>query len=77
MRASYVIPDDPAAVGEAVDQGVPLSRLARGCAVARSLQAFAKHLVDGAQRPRRDAEHDAPLFARLFSRGATPKLKSM
>ncbi len=77
MHAAHVIADDPATVGEAVDQGVPLSRLSRNCGVARSLQAFAKQLVDGETRPRRDSERDAPLLARLFSRGAAPKLKSM
>ncbi|KVD80639.1 pilus assembly protein [Burkholderia sp. ABCPW 14] len=77
VRAAHVIPDDPATVGEAVDQGVPLSRLARNSGVARSLQAFAKRLVDGGQRPRRDSTRDTPLIARLFSRSATPKLKSM
>ncbi|OMU47833.1 pilus assembly protein [Burkholderia pseudomallei] len=76
-RAAHVIADDPATVNEAVDQGVPLSRLSRNCGVARSLQAFARQLAEGEQRPRRDSARDAPLLARFFSRGAAPKLKSM
>lgn len=76
-RAAHVIADDPATVNEAVDQGVPLSRLSRNCGIAHSLQAFARQLAEDEQRPRRDSTRDAPFLARLFSRGAAPKLKSM
>ncbi|MGR8031871.1 AAA family ATPase, partial [Burkholderia pseudomallei] len=41
------------------------------------LQAFARQLAEGEQRPRRDSARDAPPLARFFSRGAAPKLKSM
>lgn len=77
MQASHVIPEDVDTVLESVNQGHPISRLARNCAVARAVQGCAKQLVEGEVRQGRGAERNEPLIARLFGRGATPKLKSM
>ncbi|AOK19063.1 pilus assembly protein [Burkholderia cepacia] len=77
MRATDVIPDDPATVLESVNQGHPISRLARNCTVARALQGCAKQLVDGEVRAGHGAPRTEPLMSRLFGRRATPKLKSM
>lgn len=77
MRAGCVIPDDVAVVLESVNQGQPVSRLARNSAVARALQAYAKQLVEGGQRASHGATRNEPLISRLFGRGGTPKLKSM
>ncbi|KVP37379.1 AAA family ATPase [Burkholderia ubonensis] len=77
MRATDVIPDDPATVLESVNQGHPISRLARNCTVARALQGCAKQLVEGEMRAGQGAPRTEPLVARLFGRGAAPKLKSM
>ncbi|MET5021496.1 pilus assembly protein, partial [Burkholderia pseudomallei] len=62
-RAAHVISDDPATVNEAVDQGVPLSRLSRNCGIAHILQAFARQLAEDEQRQRRDSTLDAPFLA--------------
>jgi len=77
MRAACVIPEDSDVVLESVNQGHPVSRLARNSAVARALQSCAKQLVDGDSRTAHGAHRSEPLIARLFGRGATPKLKSM
>ncbi|WP_321929107.1 AAA family ATPase [Burkholderia cenocepacia] len=77
LQAACTIPDDVETVLEAINQGHPVSRLARGSAVARALQGCAKQLVDGDVRAGRSATHSEPLMSRLFGRKATPKLKSM
>lgn len=77
LHAACTIPDDADIVLEAINQGHPVSRLARGSAVARALQGYAKQLVDGEVRAGRSATRTEPLMSRLFGRKATPKLKSM
>ncbi|AJY11173.1 AAA family ATPase [Burkholderia dolosa] len=77
LRAACTIPDDADTVLEAINQGHPVSRLARGGAVARALQGCAKQLVDGDVRAVRGIAHDEPLISRLFGRKVAPKLKSM
>ncbi|MEN2470370.1 MULTISPECIES: AAA family ATPase [Burkholderia] len=77
LQAACTIPDDAETVLEAINQGHPVSRLARSTAVARALQACAKQLVDGGVRAGHSAARSEPLMSRLFGRKATPKLKSM
>ncbi|KVH56213.1 pilus assembly protein [Burkholderia sp. MSMB1072] len=77
LQAACTIPDDADTVLEAINQGHPVSRLARGSAITRALQGCAKQLVDGEVRAGRSATHTEPLMSRLFGRKATPKLKSM
>ncbi|WP_179400628.1 AAA family ATPase [Burkholderia guangdongensis] len=77
MRSTCTIPDDVDNVLESINQGHPISRIARNCAVTRALQACAKQLVEGDTRPGHGAERNEPLISRLFGRGAAPKLKSM
>ncbi|MGU7782963.1 AAA family ATPase [Burkholderia sp. PU8-34] len=77
MRAACVIPEDVEVVLESINQGHPVTRLARNSAVARALQACAKQIVEGDQRATHGAARSEPLIARLFGRGGAPKLKSM
>ncbi|WP_269504982.1 AAA family ATPase [Burkholderia sp. IMCC1007] len=77
LHASCTIPDDAETVREALDQGNPASRVARGAAVTRALQACAKQIVEGDVRHSHGAVSSEPLMSRLFGRKATPKLKSM
>ncbi|MGK8205976.1 AAA family ATPase [Burkholderia cenocepacia] len=77
MQAAHTIPDDADTVLEAINQGHPVSRIARGAAVTRALQACAKQIVEGDAGHARGAARTEPLIARLFGRGAAPKLKSM
>ncbi|WP_175969281.1 AAA family ATPase [Burkholderia sp. BCC0322] len=77
LKAACTIPDDADTVLEAINQGHPVSRLARGAAVTRALQGYAKQLVDGEVRAGHGAVRGEPLMSRLFGRKVTPKLKSM
>ncbi|HDR8983299.1 TPA: AAA family ATPase [Burkholderia vietnamiensis] len=77
LHASTTIPEDADTVREAIDQGYPVSRLARAAGVARALHACAKQIVEGDVRTQPDAASSEPLMSRLFGRKATPKLKSM
>ncbi|GBH25666.1 AAA family ATPase [Burkholderia vietnamiensis] len=77
LHASTTIPDDADTVREAIDQGYPVSRLARPAGVARAVHACAKQIVEGDVRTQPDAASSEPLMSRLFGRKATPKLKSM
>ncbi len=77
LHASTTIPDDADTVREAIDQGYPVSRLARTAGVARAVHACAKQIVEGDVRTQPDAASSEPLMSRLFGRKATPKLKSM
>ncbi|MDR8727527.1 AAA family ATPase [Burkholderia pseudomultivorans] len=77
MHAAHTIPDDADTVLEAINQGHPVSRIARGAAVTRALQGCAKQIVEGDARHGRGTTRTEPLIARLFGRGAAPKLKSM
>ncbi|CAB3772980.1 pilus assembly protein [Burkholderia sp. MSh2] len=77
LSAACTIPDDADTVLEAINQGHPVSRLARGTAVTRALQGYAKRLVEGDVRAGHEAVRGEPLMSRLFGRKATPKLKSM
>ncbi|WP_175952434.1 AAA family ATPase [Burkholderia sp. BCC0405] len=77
LKAACTIPDDADTVLEAINQGHPVSRLARGAAVTRALQGYAKQLVEGEVRAGPGAVRGEPLMSRLFGRKATPKLKSM
>ncbi|MGU7772869.1 AAA family ATPase [Burkholderia sp. MR1-5-21] len=77
MRAACVIPEDVEVALESINQGHPVSRLARNSAVARALQACAKQIVEGGQSATHGAARSEPLIARLFGRGGAPKLKSM
>ncbi|HDR8958663.1 AAA family ATPase [Burkholderia vietnamiensis] len=77
LHASTTIPDDADTVREAIDQGYPVSRMARTAGVARAVHACAKQIVEGDVRTQPDAASSEPLMSRLFGRKATPKLKSM
>lgn len=77
LHASTTIPEDADTVREAIDQGYPVSRLARTAGVARAVHACAKQIVEGDVRTQPDAASSEPLMSRLFGRKATPKLKSM
>ncbi|MBR8082469.1 AAA family ATPase (plasmid) [Burkholderia vietnamiensis] len=77
LHASTTIPEDADTVREAIDQGYPVSRLARAAGVARALHACAKQIVEGDVRTQHEAARSEPLMSRLFGRKATPKLKSM
>jgi pilus assembly protein CpaE len=63
--AFHTIPNDYAAVADSVNQGVPLLRLARGSAAARSLADLADLLTA------RRAPEPKRLFDRLFGARAT------
>ncbi|WP_175775016.1 AAA family ATPase [Burkholderia anthina] len=77
LQAVCTIPDDVDTVREAIDQGHPVSRVARSAAVVRALQGCAKQIVEGDVRAGHGAASSEPLMSRLFGRKAAPKLKSM
>lgn len=77
LQAVCTIPDDVDTVREAIDQGHPVSRVARGAAVVRALQGCAKQIVEGDVRAGHGTASSEPLMSRLFGRKAAPKLKSM
>ncbi|WP_434661945.1 AAA family ATPase [Paraburkholderia sp. A3BS-1L] len=77
VKPFQVIPDDARAVSEAVNQGLPISVVAPGSAVTRSLRALAtsvaaSNATDTASRGKGDS-----LFARLIGRQAPAKLGLM
>jgi pilus assembly protein CpaE len=74
MRPYQVIPDDVAAVSEAINQGVPISQTGHKSGVSRSLQTLAENIAGrvttaGSERPTR-----ASLIARMLGRHPAPKL---
>ncbi|MFM0209114.1 AAA family ATPase [Paraburkholderia sediminicola] len=77
MQAWQVIPEDPVAVSDAMNQGLPISKTARNCGVSRSLQTLAENIVSGASKSDRGHARSASLFSRLLGRQAQPKLEMM
>jgi pilus assembly protein CpaE len=73
LRAWQAIPEDESVVTEAINQGLPVSKLARNSSVARSLQRYASQIVETARPGNQAAARGEPLFARLLGRGAAPK----
>ena len=62
MKAAFVLPDDPAAVDEAISHGEPLAKLSRRSAMTRALQAMATQLCATPDAERRSRpEHASPL----------------
>ncbi|GAH56607.1 unnamed protein product, partial [marine sediment metagenome] len=66
LHAACTIPDDADTVLDAINQGHPVSRVARGTGVVRALQGYAKQLVEGEVRAGHGATHSEPLMSRLF-----------
>lgn len=73
LRAWQTIPDDESVVTEAINQGLPVSKLARSSNVARSLQRYANQIVEAARPGNQASGRGEPLFARLLGRGASPR----
>jgi pilus assembly protein CpaE len=77
MSAYQVIPDDADTVTDAMNQGLPVSKMARGSGVARSLQALAENISARAAKPGRGRAKGDSLFGRLLGRQAPPKLETL
>jgi pilus assembly protein CpaE len=75
MRPYQVIPDDVAAVSEAINQGVPISKTGRRSGVSRSLQTLADNIAGPASTARSERSKSDSLFARMLGRQPTPKLE--
>ncbi|MCC8392691.1 AAA family ATPase [Paraburkholderia sp. MMS20-SJTR3] len=77
MSAYQVIPEDADTVADAMNQGLPVSKTARGSGVARSLQALAENVVAGTATPGRGRAKGESLFGRLLGRQNAPKLETL
>jgi len=77
MSAYQVIPDDADTVTDAMNQGLPVSKIARGSGVARSLQALAENITTRAAKPGRGRAKGESLFGRLLGRQTLPKLETL
>jgi pilus assembly protein CpaE len=75
MRPYQVIPDDVAAVSEAINQGVPISKTGRRSSVSRSLQTLADNIAGPASTARSERSKSDSLFARMLGRQPAPKLE--
>jgi len=77
MSAYQVIPDDADTVADAMNQGLPVAKIARGSGVSRSLQALAENISARATRTGRGRAKGDSLFGRLLGRQAPPKLEPL
>jgi pilus assembly protein CpaE len=75
MRPYQVIPDDVAAVSEAINQGVPVSKTGRKSGVSRSLQTLADNIAGGASNSGAERPKSESLFARMLGRHPAPNLE--
>jgi pilus assembly protein CpaE len=74
-RPYQVIPDDVAAVSEAINQGVPVSKTGRKSGVSRSLQTLADNIAGGASNSGAERPKSESLFARMLGRHPAPNLE--
>ncbi|MFP4849185.1 CpaE family protein [Paraburkholderia sp. BR14264] len=77
MSAYQVIPEDADTVTDSMNQGLPVSKTARGSGVARSLQALAENIAARANKPGRSRAKGESLFGRLLGRQPPPKLETL
>jgi pilus assembly protein CpaE len=77
MSPSLVLPEDTEVVSEALNEGVPVFEVNRKSGVSRQLQQFAETVVNGTHTSAHARVHNEPRLPRFFSRGVTPKLKTM
>ncbi|MFS8935016.1 AAA family ATPase [Cupriavidus taiwanensis] len=67
-KAAFALPDDPAAVDEAVSHGEPVAKLSRRSAMTRALQAMAMQLSAGPETERRPRAETVSPLRRLMLR---------
>ncbi|QCP53839.1 pilus assembly protein [Trinickia violacea] len=77
MQPYEVLPEDAATVAAAMNEGVPVSQIARNSGVARSVQKLAQNIVNHGPAPTRAHARGESLVTRFFGRNANPKLKTM
>ena len=77
MQPYQVLPEDAAIVAAAMNEGVPVSQIARNSGVARGLQKLAQNIVNHGPASARAGTRGESLVTRFFGRNATPKLKTM
>ncbi|UIF86854.1 AAA family ATPase [Cupriavidus sp. UYPR2.512] len=68
MKVAFTLPDDPAAVDEAVSHGEPVAKLSRRSTMARALQAMATQLCAGPEAERRSRPEAVSPLRRLMLR---------
>ncbi|MEM5273776.1 AAA family ATPase [Cupriavidus taiwanensis] len=68
VKAAFTLPDDPAAVDEAISHGEPVAKLSRRSAMTRALQAMATQLCTPAEAERRSRTESASPLRRLMLR---------
>jgi pilus assembly protein CpaE len=74
-RPFQVIPDDAAAVADAINQGLPILRTTPKSGVSRSLQTLAGNIAGRAAKAGTERARSASLLARMFGRAKPPKLE--
>lgn len=77
MKPQLVVVDDARAVGEAVNQGLPIAEAARSSPVTRSLQTLAAAIAGPARANDGARARSESLFARLVGRQPAPKLGTL
>ncbi|WP_233833961.1 AAA family ATPase [Paraburkholderia sp. ZP32-5] len=77
MSAYQVIPDDADTVTDAMNQGLPVAKIARGSGVSRSLQTLAENIGARTAKPGRGQAKGDSLFGRLLGRQTPPKLEPL
>jgi pilus assembly protein CpaE len=77
MSPYQVIPEDAEIVADALNEGLPISEVKRGSAVARALRQLAENIVEHVPATARGRAHVESRASRFFGRGAAPKLKAM
>lgn len=75
MRPYQVIPEDAAAVAEAINQGLPISKTGHKSGVSRSLQTLAANIAGRSAASGPGRAKGESLFARMLGRQAAPKLE--
>ncbi|SOY55804.1 AAA family ATPase [Cupriavidus taiwanensis] len=68
VKAAFTLPDDPAAVDEAISHGEPVAKLSRRSAMTRALQAMATQLCAPAEAERRTRAETVSPLRRLMLR---------
>lgn len=68
IKVAFTLPDDPAAVDEAVSHGEPVAKLSRRSAIARALQAMAGQLARPPEAERRARAEPVSPLRRLMLR---------
>ncbi|GAA7767211.1 MULTISPECIES: AAA family ATPase [Cupriavidus] len=68
MKVAFTLPDDPAAVDEAVSHGEPVAKLSKRSSIARALQAMAMQLAPTHEAERRGRQEGVSPLRKLMLR---------